>query len=95
MAATQSPKTENLFTSAPRLRAQRMQLQTGFSQQMNKLAFLLEPLGSALKQLLESLTTSPIDRAILFQSAPRTGAHLIQPNSEVYEAEDRCFRVSE
>ena len=36
-----------------------------------------------------------IDRAVLQpQSAPHTGAHLMQPCSEAYEAEDRCFRVA-
>ena len=43
----------------------------------------------------ERNATSPISRAILTsQSAPHTGVHLLQPNSEAYEAEDRCFRVS-
>ena len=28
------------------------------------------------------------------QSAPHTGAHLMQPSSEACEAEDRCFRVA-
>ena len=47
------------------------------------------------KQLLESHATSPISRAILIsQSAPHTGAHLLQQNSEAHEAEDRHFRVS-
>ena len=89
------PDTDNLFTSAPRLRAQLVQLQTTLSQHVNNLAFLLKPLGSALrqsnlhKQLLESLTTSSIDRAILLsQSAPHTGAHLMQPNGEAWKAED-------
>ena len=46
------------------------------------------------KQHLESLTTSPIDRAILLSlSAPQSRAHLMQPNSEAYEAQNRCFRV--
>ena len=106
MAATQSPDTDTLFISAPRLRAQLVQLQ------MKLPAFLLKPLGAALrqnvtqkklvssiqqhfKQLRESLTTSPIDRAVLLsQSAPHTGAHLMQSCSEAYKAEDRCFRVA-
>ena len=47
------------------------------------------------KQLLESHATSPISRAILLsQSAPHTGDHLLQLNSEAYESEDHCFRVS-
>ena len=110
MAATESPDTDTLFTSAPQLRAQLVQLQTTLSQQMNKPAFL--PLGPAFffnttqkglvtsiqkhlhKQLIERNATSPISRVILLsQSAPHTGAHLMQPNSEAYEAKDRCFRV--
>ena len=47
------------------------------------------------KQLLESHATSPFSQAILLtQSAPDTGAHLLSPNSEACEAEDRCLRVS-
>ena len=39
------------------------------------------------KQLLESVTTSPVDRAaLLSQSTSHTGAHLMQPSSEAYEA---------
>ena len=30
---------------------------------------------------------------LLSQSTSHTGAHLMQPSSEAYEAEDRCFRV--
>ena len=38
---------------------------------------------------------NPIQRAILIsQTAKHTGAHLQQPNSEAYEADDRCFQVS-
>ena len=41
------------------------------------------------KQLLESLTTSSIDRAIvLTQSAPHTGALFMQLHGEAFEAED-------
>ena len=48
-----------------------------------------------LQQLLESLTTSPVVRAVLLsQSTSHTGAHLMQPSSEACEAEDRCFRVA-
>ena len=50
VAATQSPDTDNLFTSTPRLRAQLVQLQTTLSQQINEPAFLLEPLDSALRK---------------------------------------------
>ena len=113
VGATQSPDTDTLFTSTPRLRAQLVQPQITLSQQMNKPALLLKPLGPALrtsttkkrlvtsiqkhlhKHLLESHATPPIGRAILIsQSAPHTGAHVVQPNSEAYESEDRCFRVS-
>ena len=31
---------------------------------------------------------------LLSQSTSHTGAHLMQPSSETYEAEDRCFRVA-
>ena len=38
---------------------------------------------------------TPTERAILLsQSTSHTGAHLMQPSSEAYEIEDRCFRVS-
>ena len=47
------------------------------------------------KQLYYSLTDTPTERAILLsQSTSHTGAHLMQPRSEAYEIEDRCFRVS-
>ena len=47
------------------------------------------------QQLLASLSTNPIQKAILLsQTAQNTGAHLQQPNSEAYEADDRCFQVS-
>ena len=47
------------------------------------------------KQLYNSLTDTPTERAILLsQSTSHTGAHLMQPRSEAYEIEDRCFRVS-
>ena len=48
--ATQSLDRDNLFTSAPRLRTQLVQLQTTISEQMNKPVFLLKPLGSALRK---------------------------------------------
>ena len=103
----------SVSVSAPQLRAQLVQLQTTLSLQMNKPAFLLKALDSALrqkatqkkrvttiqrhfhKQLLESLTTSPVDRAVLLsQSTSHTGAQRMQPSSEAYEAEDRCFRAA-
>ena len=47
------------------------------------------------QQLLTSLSTNNIQKAILIsQTAKNTGAHLQQPNSEAYEADDRCFHVS-
>ena len=47
------------------------------------------------QQLLASLSNNPIQKAILqSQTAKNTGAHLQQPNSEAYEADDRCFQVS-
>ena len=47
------------------------------------------------KQLYNSLTDTPTEQAILLsQSTSHTGAHLMQPKSEAYEIEDRCFRVS-
>ena len=47
------------------------------------------------QQLLTSLSTNNIQKAILIsQTAKNTGAHLQQPNSEAYEADDRCFQVS-
>ena len=47
------------------------------------------------RQFYNSFTDTPTERAILLsQSTSHTGAHLVQPSSEAYEAEDRCFRVS-
>ena len=47
------------------------------------------------KQLMDAHVDNPIQRAILIsQTANNTGAHLQQPNSEAYEADDRCFQVS-
>ena len=113
MATTQTPDTDSLFSSTPRLRAQLAQLQTTLSQQMNKPTFQVKPLGAALrqkntqkkqvstiqrnihKQFYNSLTDTPTEQAILLsQSTSQTRAHLMQPSSEAYEAEDRCFRVS-
>ena len=69
---------------------------------MNKPAIQLKPLGAALrqkttihKQLHDSLADTPVERAILLsKSTSLTGAHIMQPSSEAYEAEDRCFRVA-
>ena len=47
------------------------------------------------KQLYNSLIETPTEQAILLsQPTSHTGAHLMLPSSEAYEAEDRCFRVS-
>ena len=47
------------------------------------------------KQFNNSLTDTPTEQAVLLsQSTSHTGAHLMQPSSEAYEVEDRCFRVS-
>ena len=47
------------------------------------------------RQFYNSLTDTPTEQAILLsQSTSQTGAHLMQPSSEPYEIEDRCFRVS-
>ena len=46
------------------------------------------------KQFYNSLTDTPTEQAILLsQTTSHTGGHLMQPSSEAYEAEDRCFRV--
>ena len=45
MATTQSPDTDSLFSSTPRLRTQLEQLQTTLSQQMNEPTFQLKALG--------------------------------------------------
>ena len=47
------------------------------------------------RQFYNSLTNTPTEQAILLsQSTSHTGAHLMQPSSDAYEIEDRCFRVS-
>ena len=47
------------------------------------------------EQIMEAYVDKPIQRAILIsQTAKNTCAHLQQPNSEAYEADDRCFQVS-
>ena len=50
------------------------------------------------KQTMEAYVDNPFQRAILIsQSAKNTGAHLQQPSSEAYEAneaDERCFQVS-
>ena len=44
------------------------------------------------KQLLESLSITPVDRAVLLsESTSHTGAHLMQPSSEAYEAGGPLF----
>ena len=65
MTTTQSPDTDSLFRSTPRLRAQLAQLQTTLSPQMNKLAFQLKPLGAALRlQTTQKKQVSTIQRNI-------------------------------
>ena len=108
METTQSPDTDSLFNATPRLRAQLAQLQTTLSLQMNKPAFQLKPLGAALrlkttqkknvstiqrnihKHLYNSLADTPVEQAIFLSQS----TSLMQPSSEAYEVEDRCFRVS-
>ena len=47
------------------------------------------------QQLVTNLSANNIQKAILIsQTAKNTGAHLQQPSSESYEADDRCFQVS-
>ena len=56
---------------------------------------LHHPKKTLHKQIFDSLTDTPVERSVLPpQSTSHTGAHLMQPSSEAYEAEDRCFRVS-
>ena len=44
------------------------------------------------RQFYNSLTDTPTEQAILLsRSTSHTGAHLMQPSSEAYEIEDRCF----
>ena len=50
---------------------------------------------TAHNQILETFDDNLIQKAILIsQTAKNTGAHLQQPNSEAYEADERCFQVS-
>ena len=47
------------------------------------------------RQFYNSLTDTPTEQSIILpQSTSLTGAHHMQPSSEAYEVEDRCFRVS-
>ena len=77
MATTQSPDTDSLFRSTPQLRAQLAQLQTTLSQQMNKPAFQLKPLGDvnaleALPSMTEALTSMRAQQQEQQQAAPTT-----------------------
>ena len=54
----QSPDTDSLFNATPRLRAQLAQLQNTLSQQMNKPAFQLTPLGAAFRLKTNQKETS-------------------------------------
>ena len=103
MEATDSPDIDSLFAPTPILRSQLHQLQTTLAQQMNtplrmhgsQKALVNTIQQTTHQQLLSSLSTNPIQKAILLsQTAKNTGAHLQQPNSEAYEADDRCFQVS-
>ena len=104
MTTTQSPDTDSLFRSTPLLRVSQqmnkptfqlkplgaaLRLQTTQKKQVSTIQRNIH------KQLYNSLTDTPTEQAIfLSQSTSHTGAHLMQPSSEAYEIEDRCFRVS-
>ena len=102
MATTQSPDTDSLslFSSTPRLRAQLAQLQTTLSQQMSKPTFQLKTTWSSPPSKNQSKEASLHHSKKISTSNStticfaHTGAHLMQPSNEAYEAEDRCFRVS-
>ena len=64
MATTQSPDTDSLFSSTPRLRAQLAQLQTTLSLQMNKPTFQLKPFGAAFRLKTTQKKVSTIQRII-------------------------------
>ena len=93
MATTQSPDTDSLFSSTPQLQTTplgaALRLKTTQKKQVSTIQRNIH------KQFYTSLTDTPTEQAILLsQSTSHTGAHLMQPSSEAYEAEDRCFRVS-
>ena len=52
----------------------------------------LHPNGVTTNNSLKA--TPHLQSTLISQSAPHTGAYLLQPNSEAHEAEDLCFRVS-
>ena len=54
-----TPDTDSLFSATPRLRAQLAQLQTTLSQQMNKPAFLLKPLGMMVRRAVDTVVHVP------------------------------------
>ena len=86
MTTTQSPDTDSLFRSPL---GAALRLQTTQKKQVSTIQRNIH------KQLYNSLTDTPTEQAILLsQSTSHTGAHLMQPRSEAYETEDRCFRVS-
>ena len=109
MATTQSPDTDSLFSSTPQLRAQlQTTLSQQMNKPTFQLKPLGAALcrkttqkkqvstiqRNMRKQFYNSLTDTPTEQAILLsQSASHTGTHLVQPRSEAYEIEDRCFRV--
>ena len=103
----QQPGHKSQTPFSPRLRAQLAQLQTTLSLQMNKPAFLLKPLGAVLRQKTHKRSKSPqfndISTSNFLKASPTHllivrcsshNPHLMQPSSEAYEAEDRCFRVA-
>ena len=51
-------------------------------------------LGALVAHLLAGFEQPALLPILLSQSTSHTGAHLMQPRSEAYEIEDRCFRVS-
>ena len=85
METTQSPDTDSLCSSTPRLRAQLAQVQTTLSLQMNKPNFQLKPLGAAIrlkitqkkqvstrnihKQFCNSHTDTPTEQAVLLSQS--------------------------
>ena len=102
LRSTQSPDTDTLFDAAPRLGARLAQLQTTPTQTTwsspspkNHSKETVSTIQRNIhKQLYDSLTDTSVERSIPSQSTSHTGAHLMQPSSEAYEAEDRCFRIS-
>ena len=94
MTATDLTDTDSLFATTPILRGQILRLQVTLAHQMNTPALLPKPLRTTHKQIMDALVDNPVQKAILTsQTAKNTGAHQ-QPNSEAFEADDRCSQVS-